>query len=287
MKPNQKTGLVLEGGAMRGLFSAAVLDRLMEEDIRLDGMIGISAGATFGCNYVTHQPGRAYRYCMKYRHDPRFCSVPSLLLTGDMYGAEFCYHTLPERLDPIDNETFVSSGIPFYLAATDVDTGKAVYHLCKDIVSHDELEWVRACASMPLASQIVSVSGRRLLDGGITDSIPLKYFEYKGYRRNVVILTQPAGYRKQPNSMMSLIRRVYRNYPALIRAMERRHLVYNRQIEYVEAAAARGDVFLIRPETQLPVNHITHQAEKIRAVYEAGKKQADKQFPALMAFLKQ
>ncbi len=287
MKPNQKTGLVLEGGAMRGLFSAAVLDRLMEEDIRLDGMIGISAGATFGCNYVTHQPGRAYRYCMKYRHDPRFCSVPSLLLTGDMYGAEFCYHTLPERLDPVDNETFVSSGIPFYLAATDVDTGKAVYHLCKDIVSHDELEWVRACASMPLASQIVSVGGRRLLDGGITDSIPLKYFEYKGYRRNVVILTQPAGYRKQPNSMMPLIRRVYRNYPALIRAMERRHLVYNRQIEYVEAAASRGDVFLIRPETQLPVNHITHQAEKIRAVYEAGKKQADKQFPALMAFLEQ
>ena len=281
----QKLGLVLEGGAMRGLFSAAVLDVFMEEGIRLDAMIGISAGATFGCNYVSHQPGRALRYCMKYRHDPRFCSVPSLLLTGDMYGAEFCYHTLPERLDPIDNETFVKSGIPFYIAATDVDTGKAVYHLCRDIISYEELEWVRACASMPLASQIVSVGGRRMLDGGIADSIPLRYFEYKGYRRNVVILTQPAGYRKQPNSMMPLIRRVYRNYPALIRAMERRHLIYNRQIEYVEAAAARGDIFLIRPEAQLPVKHITHQAEKIRFLYDEGRRQAEQQLSALKEFL--
>lgn len=285
MKPKQTTGLVLEGGAMRGLFSSAVLDVLMRENIQLDGMIGVSAGATFGCNYVTRQPGRAFRYCMNYRHDPRFCSVPSLLLTGDMYGAEFCYHTLPEKLDPIDNEAFVSNPTPFYIVATDVNTGKAVYHLCRDIISHDELEWVRACASMPLASQIVSVGGRELLDGGIADSIPLRYFEYKGYRRNVVILTQPAGYQKHPNSMMPFIRRVYRKYPALIRAMERRHIVYNRQVAYVEEAAARGDVFLIRPASALPVKHVTHRADKLQAVYDAGKAQAEKQLPALLEFL--
>lgn len=283
----QKTGLIMEGGAMRGLFSAAVLDVLMENEIRLDGMIGVSAGATFGCNYVTHQSGRAFRYCMNYRHDPRFCSVPSLLLTGDMYGAEFCYHTLPLKLDPIDNDTFVSSGIPFYVVATDVQTGKAVYHLCKDLVSEEELEWVRACASMPLASRIVSVGGRELLDGGITDSVPLRYFEYKGYHRNVVVLTQPQGYVKQPNSMMPLIRRVYRKYPALIRAMGRRHLMYNRQIQYIEEAAARGDVFLIRPAEPLPVKHITHSKEKIQAVYDAGRAVALSQIEALKKFLEQ
>jgi len=287
MNQTNKIGLVLEGGAMRGLFSAAVLDVFMAEGIRFDGMIGISAGATFGCNYVTHQPGRAFRYCMNYRHDPRFCSIPSLLLTGDMYGAEFCYHTLPEKLDPIDNNTFVNSGIPFYIAATDVHTGKAVYHLCKDVISNDELEWIRACASMPLASRIVKVNGYELLDGGVSDSIPLRYFEYKGYRRNVVIMTQPAGYVKQPNSMMPLIRKIYKNYPNLIAAMERRHIVYNQQVAYIEQAAARGDIFLIRPEVSLPVKHTTHSAQKISAVYAAGQEQARKLMPSLLNFLKE
>lgn len=275
----------MEGGAMRGLFSAGVLDVFMEQDITFDGMIGVSAGATFGCNFITHQPGRALRYCMRYRHDPRFCSVPSLLLTGDMFGAEFCYHTIPEKLDPIDNETFVSSGIPFYLVATDVETGKAVYHLCRDVVSDDELAWMRAGASMPLASRIVHVGGRGLLDGGIADSVPLKYFEYKGYARNVVVLTQPKGYQKQPNSMMPAVRRVYRKYPALIAAMGRRHLMYNRQIQYVEEAEQRGDVFLIRPAQTLPVEHVSHSGAKLQAVYDAGREAAQQALPQIRAFL--
>lgn len=285
MQTDQKTGLVMEGGAMRGLFSAGVLDVFMEHDITFDGMIGVSAGATFGCNFITHQPGRALRYCLRFRHDPRFCSIPSLLLTGDMYGAEFCYRTIPEQLDPIDNETFVKSGIPFYLVATDVNTGKAVYHLCRDVVSDEELAWMRAGASMPLASRIVHAGGRELLDGGISDSVPLKFFEYKGYRRNVVVLTQPGGYQKQPNSMMPAVRRVYRKYPALIAAMGRRHLMYNRQLRYVDEAAQRGDVFVIRPAAALPVQHISHSGKKLRAVYDAGREAAMHALPALKAFL--
>ncbi|MBR5722365.1 MAG: patatin family protein, partial [Oscillospiraceae bacterium] len=162
----QKLGLVMEGGAMRGLFTAGVIDVFMEEGIRADGVIGVSAGATFGCNYVTQQKGRPLRYCTRFCRDPRFCSTASLLLTGDMFGAEFCYHTIPEVLDPIDNDAFLKSGIPFYIVCTDVNTGKAVYHQCKDMRSREELEWVRAGASMPLCSRIVKAGKYELLDGG-------------------------------------------------------------------------------------------------------------------------
>ena len=280
----EKTGLVMEGGAMRGLFTAAVNDVLMEEGIRLDGAIGVSAGATFGCNYVTNQPRRALRYCIKYRMDPRFCSIPSLLLTGDMYGAEFCYHTLPDKLDPVDHQAFLESGIPFYAVCTDIETGEPVYHLCRSL-SGFELEWIRASASMPLASQIVRVSGRALLDGGITDSIPLRYFEEIGYKRNVVILTQPKSYRKQPNSLMPLIRMRYRAYPALIHAMARRHMVYNDQLRDVRRAEKAGRAFVIRPPYKLPVSHNSHSAAKLREVYAIGRETALKALPALRKFL--
>lgn len=281
----QKLGLVMEGGAMRGLFTAGVIDVFLEHDIRADGVIGISAGATFGCNYLTRQKERAIRYCTRFAKDPRFCSYLSLLLTGDMFGAEFCYHTIPEKLDPIDNDTFVSGGVPFYIACTDVHTGRAVYHRCRDIISHEELEWVRGCASMPLASRIVQAGQYAVLDGGIADSIPLKFFEHKGYARNIVILTQPEGYQKQPNSMMPLIRTVYRKYPALIRAMEQRHVKYNRQLEYVAAAEANGTAFVIRPPHKLPVSHTTHNADKLREVYTVGRQTGLQMLPALQEFI--
>lgn len=280
-----KTGLILEGGAMRGLFTTGVLDVFLEHDLHFDGVIGVSAGATFGCNFLTKQPGRPLRYCIRYRNDLRFCSYASLLLTGDMYGAEFCYHTLPETLDPIDNETFLQNGVPFYIVATDVHTGKAVYHLCRDLLSRDELEWIRASASMPLASRIVKAGNYELLDGGVADSVPLKYFRYKGYARNVIILTQPADYVKQPNSMMPLIRQKYARYPKLIRAMERRHEVYNQQIREVCAAEDKGEAFVIRPPKKLPVEHITHSADLMREVYAIGRAEGTRQIAAVTDFL--
>lgn len=281
----QKIGLVMEGGAMRGLFTAAIIDVLMEQEIQADGVIGISAGATFGCNYLTKQIGRPLRYCVRFAKDPRFCSVSSLLTTGDMFGAKFCYETIPLELDIIDNDTFVRQKVPFYVAATDVHTGKAVYHQCKDLTSPAELDWIRASASMPLAAQIVRAGDYELLDGGVADSIPLKYMEYKGYARNIVILTQPLGYLKQPNSSMPLARKVYRKYPGLLRAMERRHIVYNRQLEYIAEAEAEGRAFVIRPPRKLPVGHITHSAERMREIYAIGRQTALNVLPALRRFI--
>lgn len=282
---NQKLGMVLEGGALRGLFTAGVLDVFLENDIRVDGMIGVSAGATFGCNFLTKQKGRALRYCLRYLNDPRFCSVSSLLKTGDMFGAEFCYQTLPQQLDPIDNETFLAGGVPFYIACTDVHTGKAVYHQCRDLDDSMEMEWIRACASMPLASQIVRAGEYEMLDGGISDSIPLKYFVHKGYTRNIVILTQPEDYVKKPNSTMPIAKIVYRKYPKLIRAMERRHIVYNRQLAYVQEAEQNGTAFVIRPPEKLPISHVTHDPDKLMSVYAIGRKTGLSVLPALREFL--
>lgn len=280
-----QTGLVMEGGAMRGLFTAGIIDVWMEHKLHFDCVTGVSAGATFGCNFLTNQPGRALRYCIRFCKDPRFCSVPSLLLTGDMFGAEFCYHTIPEELDPIDNDAFVKSGVPFYIVCTDVHTGKAVYHRCKDVISRAELEWVRASASMPLASQIVRAGNYEMLDGGIADSIPLRFSEYKGNLRNIVILTQPEGYQKKPNSMMPAVRRVYRKYPKLIRAMERRHIIYNRQLEYVAKAESSGTALVIRPPRRLPVSHTTHNADILRETYAIGRETGQLMMPQVLHFL--
>lgn len=279
-----KIGLVMEGGAMRGLFTAGVIDTFLEHGIRLDAACGVSAGATFGCNYPSGQRGRALRYCIKYRRDPRFCSVPSLLLTGDMFGAKFCYHTLPEKLDVYDTEAFRQSGMPFYVVATDCETGRAVYHRCTTM-KDDDLEWARASASMPLAAQIVRVGGRHMLDGGIADSIPLKFMQHKGYDRNVVILTQPLGYQKKPNSMLPLMRQVYRNYPNLIKAVELRHIIYNKQLAYVDEARAAGTIFVLRPPFTLPIERISHSAASMREVYHIGRQTALNALPALKEFL--
>ena len=217
-----KTGLVLEGGAMRGLFTAGVIDVMMENGIDFDGMIGVSAGAAFGCNYKSRQPGRALRYNLKYCNDPRYCSYRSLFKTGDMFGADFCYHQIPEELDPFDVEAYENSPMEFHLVCTDVVTGQPVYHQCGSI-DNNMLEWLRASASMPLVSRIVRVEGFRLLDGGVSDSIPLKHFEEIGYDRNVVILTQPPGYVKKPNRMLPMIRLAMMNYPRFVDAVAHRH----------------------------------------------------------------
>lgn len=208
----EKKGLVLEGGALRGLFTAGVMDVMMENGIEFDGLIGVSAGAAFGCNYKSRQPGRVIRYNKRYAHDWRYCSVKSLLKTGDLFGAKFAYHTLPDKLDKFDVATFDRHPMEFYAVCTDVTTGEPVY---QRLMHHGYAmnEWIRASASMPLASKVVAVEGHQLLDGGIADSIPLRFFEQQGYDKNVVVLTQPKGYVKKPNPLMPLIRLQLHRYP--------------------------------------------------------------------------
>ena len=216
-----KKGLVLEGGAMRGLFTAGIIDVMMEAGVEPDGLIGVSAGAAFGCNYKSRQPGRAIRYNTRFAKDARYSGLKSLLTTGDYFNAQFGYHIVPYQYDLFDVAAFEQNPIEFMVVCTDVLTGQAVYHKM-DRVDFDELEWLRASASMPLASKVVEVAGHKLLDGGVADSIPLAYFESIGYDRNVVILTQPEGYVKHRTKLMPLMRIGLRRYPEMIQAMDRR-----------------------------------------------------------------
>ncbi len=279
-----KQGLVLEGGAMRGMFTCGVIDVMMENGISFDGLIGVSAGAVFGCNYKSGQIGRAIRYNTRFCSDARYCSFRSLIKTGNLFGAEFCYHELPATLDIFDTETFESSKMEFYLVCTDVESGEAVYHKC-DKADYDELEWMRASASMPLASEIVNVGGRKMLDGGIADSVPLKYFESIGYSKNVVVLTQPRDYRKGKNSMLGIIKRVYRKYPKLIDAIKHRHEMYNSTLEYIGEREKEGSILVLCPSEKLPIGRIEKNPEKLKAVYEIGRKTAEEKLDEIKAFL--
>ena len=280
----EKKGLVLEGGALRGLFTAGVMDVMMENGIEFDGLIGVSAGAAFGCNYKSRQPGRVIRYNKRYAHDWRYCSVKSLLKTGDLFGAEFAYHMLPDQLDKFDVATFDRHLMEFYAVCTDVLTGEPVY---KRLMHHGYAmnEWIRASASMPLASKVVAVEGHQLLDGGIADSIPLRFFEQQGYDKNVVVLTQPKGYVKKPNPLMPLIRLQLHRYPKFLKAAAERHIMYNEETEYVARQEKAGKAFVIRPESILPIKHITHAPELMQKVYEDGRSVMLSRLTELKSFL--
>ena len=281
---NQKTGLVLEGGAMRGLFSAGVLDVMMENGIEFDAVMGVSAGAVFGCNFKSGQIGRSIRYNMRFCDDPRYCSFESLRKTGDLYNVQFCYDEIPNKLDPFDKEAYQANPMPFYAVCTNVETGKAI-HKRLDNGDAKDMEYFRASASMPVVSRIVEVDGYKLLDGGITDSIPLASMERRGYPRNVVVLTQPLGYVKKKSKMLPLIRVSMRQYPNVIRAMEVRHIRYNKQTAYVREQELAGNAFVIRPPYDLGISRTEDDPAELRRVYELGRKEMEERLPELREFL--
>ena len=280
-----KKGLILEGGAMRGLFTAGILDVMMENELRPDGIVGVSAGACFGCNVKSHQAGRAIRYNKRFARDSRYCSLSSLLKSGDIFNAEFAYHIVPTLYDPFDNETFEADPMEFHLVCTDVLTGKAVYKNCKQ-GGQNFFDWVRASASMPVVSNVVEIDGYKLLDGGMADSIPLQYFENQGYNKNVVILTQPEGYIKKASKAMPLIRLALRKYPAVVEAMKNRHIMYNNQLKYGKEAENRGEILVIRPEKPIPIGHICHNPEQMQAAYDMGREHGEKYLEKIRNFWK-
>lgn len=280
-----KKGLVLEGGAMRGLYTAGIIDVMMEAGIEPDGIIGVSAGAAFGCNYKSRQIGRAIRYNTRFAKDPRYSGMRSLLMTGDYFNAQFGYHIVPKQYDIFDDEAFENNPMEFVVVCTDVLTGKPVYRSLTE-ANYDTYEWIRASASMPLASKVVELEGMKLLDGGVADSIPLEHFEKMGYERNVVILTQPDGYQKEHNRLMPLMRVALRKYPEMIKAMDTRHLMYNRELEYVRQAEKEGRCLVIRPEEKIPIGHISHDPDQMRLVYDMGCELGKKRIHEIKAYYK-
>lgn len=280
-----KTGLILEGGGMRGLFSAGVIDVFMENGIEFDAAIGVSAGAAFGCNYKSRQIGRVIRYNKRFAKDPRFCSFRSLIKTGDLFGAEFCYHTIPDTIDIFDTEAYLENPMDFYVVVTDVETGKAVY-VNSDEAGNDALEFFRASASMPIVSKPVEIRGKKYLDGGIADSVPLQYFESIGYNKNVIILTQPKGYVKKPSSATKIIKHVLKEYPMIAKVMENRHNEYNETLSLIAEREKTGDVLVIQPESPLEIGRVEHNPDVMQKAYDQGRAVATKMLNEIKAFIK-
>ncbi len=279
-----KTALIMEGGAMRGMFTYGVIDVFMRNGIDFDGAAGISAGAVFGCNFKSGQVGRPIRYNKKYCRDSRYCSIRSLLKTGDLYGADFCYRELPDVLDPFDRQTFKENPVHFYVGVTDVQTGKCIYHECVD-GGKEDMKWFQASASMPIVSRSVSVSGHLLLDGGIADAVPYAYMEGLGYDRQVIVLTQPKGYRKQAASFVPFMRAALRKYPAITEAMIHRHEMYNRQMDEIDQREASGQSLVIRPPEALKIGHTEKNPAELERVYQIGVAEAERRLLEIQKFL--
>ena len=281
-----KKGLIMEGGAMRGMFTAGVIDVLMEQGIEFDGAIGVSAGAAFGCNYKSKQIGRVIRYNTRFCQDPRYGGFRVLLKEGNYYSRKFCYEDVPLKYDVFDYDTYESNPMEFYIVCTDVDTGKAEYHKYENRHDHG-LDWIRASASMPLVSRMVAIDGRRYLDGALADSIPVQYFASIGYDRNVVILTQPKGFRKKPDSLLPLMKLYYRKFPKLVAAIVTRHETYNATLDHISQQEAAGTLLVIRPSEALPISRTEKDPRKLRQVYEIGRRTAEARMEEIRNYLDQ
>lgn len=279
----RRTGVVLEGGGFRGLYTAGVLDVWMEHGVTADGTVGVSAGAAFGYNFKSRQIGRVLRYNTAYAADPRYASLRNWLRTGDLYSRDFAYGEVPLVLDPVDTETFSSWPMRFTAVATDINTGEAVYHDLEQ-GGADDIEWVRASASIPVLSRPVKLDGRELLDGGAAESIPVVWMRGQGYQKIAVVLTQPQGYRKEPNRMMPLLRLWLHRYPRLVELLAHRHERYNACLDMIERLEREGSLFVIRPSRDVSVPAICKDPQKLKEIYEVGRADALNTLDGLQAF---
>ena len=279
-----KKGLVLEGGAMRGIYTAGVLDVFLENGIEFDGVAGVSAGAVHGCSYVSKQQGRSIRYYKKYCKDKRFMSWYSFFTTGNVVGTKFCYDELPNKLEVFNNDAFEKSDINFYVGATNCETGEGELILC-DSLRGDDIHYIRASASMPFVSQIVEINEKKYLDGGIGDSIPVKKMMKEGYGKNVVVLTRAEGYRKKPE-MATLAKLVYKKYPKLVESIINRHNMYNETIDEIDRLEKENKIVVIRPSEDLKISRMEHDKEKITMQYELGRKDALAKLEEIKSYIK-
>ena len=276
-------GLVLEGGGMRGLYTCGVLDRLLEEDFEFRSVYGVSAGACHACSYVSKQRGRAFRSGTKYLNEKDYCSLHSLITTGDLFGVDLLYNRIPNELEPFDFETFEKRKSKLWVVVQNVETGKAEYKELTDM--HRDIIWVRASASLPLMSRMVEADGKLYLDGGTADSIPLEASMKEGNRKNLVILTQHRQYRKPPSSGYKIAKLKYRKYPQLVESMRDRHIMYNGELDLVAEEEAKGNCLVIAPKQPMVVKRIEKDVEKLKILYQQGYKDCEAMMGEIKKFL--
>lgn len=278
-----QAGLVLEGGGMKGVYTAGVLDFFLDKEIEFSSVYGVSAGACHMCSFLSKQRGRAIAVCVDYLDTRRYCSVESLMTTGDLFNVDICYHLIPEYLYPYDYEAFDRYQGKAYSVATDIVTGRPAYFRIRDMKG--DIDKIRASASLPLVSRSVKIGESLYLDGGISDSIPLQQSVMEGNQKNVVVMTKETGYVRKPSSQLGLVKARYARYPKVYELMARRHTSYNEQLEYIERQQEQGRVFVIRPRTASDVGRVEKDTRKLMALYQQGYDEAAECYEELIRFL--
>ena len=283
----QNTALVVEGGGLRGSYSGGILDILADKEIKFGGAAGTSAGATHLCSFLSGQIGRNFRIDTIHSKSSRYMSFRNLLLTGDYFAFDYCYKQIPYKLDPFEFDKFSDQckETEFHVCMTDVDTGLAVYPRITDYRNDDDMNYIRASASLPLLSKIVNIHEKKYLDGGVADSIPFEPMFKKGFDRAVVILTRPLGYRKKLSKALPLIKLAFRNHPKFVEAVATRHIRYNHALDKLAKLESEGKVFIFRPSQLIKISDIERNKKKIAQLYELGKEDAHTKMPELLKFL--
>lgn len=279
-----KVGLLLEGGGLRGLYTAGVLDVLMENNIEVDGIVGVSAGALFGMNYKSKQVGRVLRYNKKYARNKNYMGFYSLITTGNIMNEDFCFNKIINELDPVDFDTFRNSKVEFYATVTNMETGKAEYIKIKDFDNKNNIEYLRASGSMPYVSKPVVIDNNKYLDGGIADSIPIEKIMNMGYDKVIVVLTRPIDYRKKKGNCL-IPKIVYRKYPRLVETISNRYKIYNKQLEKVLELEKGEKIFVLRPSRLVNIKRIEKNIDKIQEMYELGTKDCKNKMSMLKKYI--
>lgn len=281
-----KVGLVLEGGSLRGLYSVGVLDTFMDAGIEINGMIGVSAGALFSPNYYSKQKGRAIRYNKRFCNDKRFMSIESYLKTKNLVNKQFAFYDVTLKYDVFDNETFMKNNQGYYVTVTNVENGKPYYFEVKNVIK--EMEKLRASSAIPLVSEMVEINGKKYLDGGVADSIPVKQAQKMGFDKIIVITTRDIHYRKKPlNKALALLTKMkYHQYPQFVEAMLHRHIRYNETLDYLKQEEAKQKVFVIRPSKPLTIKSLEKDVNQLQEVYDLGVEDCKNQLMALRNYLK-
>lgn len=282
--PAHRVGVVFEGGGFRGVYTEGVFDTWLMHDFFATHVVGVSAGVTFGCNYKSCQIGRALRYNQRFCNDARYAGVKSLLTTGNLFSRDFAFGRLPWELDVFDTGTYVANPMRFTAVATDANTGEAVYHDVNQ-GNKEDVEWMRASSAIPALSRPVELEGRELLDGGTADSIPYRWMLDQGYERCVVVCTQPAGYRKEPNSLIPALRVLLRRYPRMVELLANRHERYNAQLDELAELERTGEVLVIRPSEPVTTPISLKDPSILERNYQIGRRDGEATYHALMAYL--
>ena len=278
-----KLGLVLEGGAMRGVFTAGVLDAFLEQELSFDLCIGVSAGACLGCSYLAKQKGRGFAVMTDYLDQKEYCSISNLLRTGDLFGADFLYHKIPEELYPIDNDAFLNQKTEFYAVVTNCISGKAEHIQIKDMF--EDVEYIRASSSLPLMARMVVFDDVPYLDGGISDPIPVKRALEMGCDKVIVILTRHRQFRKNKEKFLPLIKAKYRKFPYLIADIENRHNLYNETLDEIDRLEKEGKILVIAPQEPLDIRRTEKNRNKLKSGYDQGYRLATEKLSEIYSYL--